>query len=69
MSETSSQHPGARVVVLSGNPARAAEARRGARRVLGRSMSGDVRQASFRDGFFPHMSVSIKEFFEDLKRS
>jgi LmbE family N-acetylglucosaminyl deacetylase len=55
-------------VVLSGNPDRAREARRGARRVLGRHPGARVIQQSFRDGFFPYVAVPIKEFFERLKR-
>jgi LmbE family N-acetylglucosaminyl deacetylase len=55
-------------VVLSGNGARAAEARRGARRVLGRHPGARVLQADFRDGFFPYTAVPIKEYFEQLKR-
>jgi LmbE family N-acetylglucosaminyl deacetylase len=55
-------------VVLSGNPARAKEARRGARRVLGQHRGARVIQQTFRDGFFPYVAVPIKEFFERLKR-
>lgn len=55
-------------VVLSGNPQRAREARRGARRVLGRHRVSRILQATFRDGFFPYTAVLIKEYFEDLKR-
>jgi len=55
-------------VVLSGDPDRAREARRGARRVLGRHPGATVRQATFRDGFFPHDPAPIKEYFEELKR-
>ena len=54
-------------VVLSGNADRAREAQRGARRVLGRHPGVRLIQQSFRDGFFPHMPVPIKEFFEELK--
>jgi LmbE family N-acetylglucosaminyl deacetylase len=62
--------PFARVtwVVLSGNPARAREARQGARRVVGRHPGTRIVQAEFRDGFFPYAGASIKEFFEVLKR-
>ncbi len=56
-------------VVLSGADHRAVEARAGARRVLGRQPDVTVVQQTFRDGFFPHDPVPIKEFFEDLKRS
>jgi LmbE family N-acetylglucosaminyl deacetylase len=64
------EHSVARVtwVVLSGNPERAREARRGARRVLGRHPGGRIVQETFRDGFFPHTAVPIKERFEQLKR-
>ncbi len=55
-------------VVLSGNPDRAREARRGARQVLGRHPGARVIQQAFRDGFFPYVAVPIKEFFERLKR-
>jgi LmbE family N-acetylglucosaminyl deacetylase len=54
-------------VVLSGNADRAAEARRGARRVLGRHPGARVLQAEFRDGFFPYAAAPIKEYFEVLK--
>jgi len=54
-------------VVLSGDRARAAEARRGARRVLGRHPGVRVLQAEFRDGFFPYMAKPVKEYFEELK--
>ena len=54
-------------VVLSGNAERAAEARRGARRVLGRHPGARVLQADFRDGFFPYTAAPIKEYFEMLK--
>ncbi len=54
-------------VVLSGGPERAREARRGARRVLGRLPGARIVQREFRDGFFPYDAVPIKEFFEELK--
>lgn len=62
--------PVARVtwVVLSGSPERAAEARRGARRVLGRRPGVRLVQQAFRDGFFPYTAIPIKEHFERLKR-
>lgn len=62
--------PVARVtwVVLSGNPDRAREGRRGARGILGRHPGVRVVQQAFRDGFFPYVAVPIKEFFEQLKR-
>jgi LmbE family N-acetylglucosaminyl deacetylase len=55
-------------VVLSGNPERAREARRGARRVLGKRRGVWVVQQTFRDGYFPYVAVPIKDFFERLKR-
>jgi LmbE family N-acetylglucosaminyl deacetylase len=54
-------------VVLSGNEDRAREARRGARRVVGRHRETRIVQAPFRDGFFPYTAIPIKEFFETLK--
>jgi LmbE family N-acetylglucosaminyl deacetylase len=54
--------------VLSGTPDRAREARRGARRVVGRHQGTRIVQAAFRDGFFPYTGAAIKEFFETLKR-
>jgi LmbE family N-acetylglucosaminyl deacetylase len=56
-------------VVLSGGPDRAREARRGARRVLGRHSGARILQQTFRDGFFPYTAVAIKEYFEQLKRA
>jgi LmbE family N-acetylglucosaminyl deacetylase len=55
-------------VVLSGNEQRAREARRGARRVLGRHPGASVVQTAFRDGYFPYTAVPIKDHFEKLKR-
>jgi LmbE family N-acetylglucosaminyl deacetylase len=55
-------------VVLSGSPERATEARRAARAVLGRHPGVRIILRTFRDGFFPHVAVPIKEFFEELKR-
>jgi LmbE family N-acetylglucosaminyl deacetylase len=62
--------PVARVtwVVLSGGPERAREARRGARRILGRHPGARLVQETFRDGFFPYSATEVKEFFERLKR-
>jgi len=56
-------------VVLSGGPDRAREARRAARRVLGRFQGARIVQREFRDGFLPYDSVPVKEFFEELKGS
>ncbi len=55
-------------VVLSGDAERAREARRAARRLLGRRPGVRLVQESFRDGFFPYLAVPLKEFFERLKR-
>jgi LmbE family N-acetylglucosaminyl deacetylase len=55
-------------VVLSGNDARAEEARQGARPFLALAREGRLVLKSFRDGFFPYTAVPIKEFFEELKR-
>jgi LmbE family N-acetylglucosaminyl deacetylase len=55
-------------VVLSGSAARAGEARRAARRVLGRRAEAKIIQASFRESYFPYTAVPIKEFFDSLRR-
>jgi LmbE family N-acetylglucosaminyl deacetylase len=55
-------------VVLSGSADRAREARRGAKKVLGRHPCARILQESFRDGFFPYAASAVKEFFEALKR-
>jgi LmbE family N-acetylglucosaminyl deacetylase len=55
-------------VVLSGNPGRAAEARRAARRVVGRRTRVRLIQAEFRESYFPYTAVPIKELFDDLGR-
>ena len=62
--------PVARVtwVVLSGNAARAAEARKAARRVLGRRAGARIVQAEFRESYFPYTGVPIKELFDRLGR-
>jgi len=54
-------------VVLSGGADRAREARRGARRVLGKLPGAHIVQREFRDGYFPYDAVPIKDFFEELK--
>jgi LmbE family N-acetylglucosaminyl deacetylase len=61
--------PVARVtwVVLSGDPARAGEARRSARRLLGRRVETRILQAAFRESYFPYTAVPIKEFFDGLR--
>jgi LmbE family N-acetylglucosaminyl deacetylase len=55
-------------VVLSGDDDRAHEARRGASYVLGEHAGARIVLGTFRDGFFPHTPVPVKEFFEQLKR-
>jgi LmbE family N-acetylglucosaminyl deacetylase len=54
--------------VLSGNAERAAEARRSARRVLGRRPGVRIVQADFRESYFPYTAVPIKEFVAQLGR-
>jgi LmbE family N-acetylglucosaminyl deacetylase len=55
-------------VVLSGDARRAAEAKRAARRVLGRRPDTRIVQQSFRESYFPYVAVPIKEFFDQLGR-
>jgi LmbE family N-acetylglucosaminyl deacetylase len=55
-------------VVLSGSPVRAAEARRAARRVVGRGRSIRLVQTDFRESYFPYTAVPIKELFDSLGR-
>lgn len=55
-------------VVLSGNATRASEARRSARRMLGRRIESRIVQATFRESYFPYTAVPIKEFFDQLRR-
>jgi LmbE family N-acetylglucosaminyl deacetylase len=55
-------------VVLSGNPARAAEARRSARRLIGRRAAANIVLAAFRESYFPYTAVPIKELFDGLRR-
>jgi LmbE family N-acetylglucosaminyl deacetylase len=55
-------------VVLSGDGQRAAEARRSARRVLGRHPGTRIVQADFRESYFPYTALPIKEFFDSLGR-
>jgi len=54
-------------IVFSGSPARAAEARASAARLLGASARVDARVEGFRDGYFPAESAAIKDAFEKLK--
>jgi LmbE family N-acetylglucosaminyl deacetylase len=55
-----------RWVVLSGTPARAREARRGAVRVLRGAASAEVIVAGFRDSYFPY-DAAVKDFFEQVR--
>jgi LmbE family N-acetylglucosaminyl deacetylase len=54
-------------VVLSGEPARAAEARRSAEALLGNGGRHRVVQHTFRDGYFPYDGGALKDCFEDMK--
>jgi LmbE family N-acetylglucosaminyl deacetylase len=54
-------------IVLSGAGARAHEARRGAALFLRAAACSRVVVKDFRDGFFPYVGASIKEYFEQLK--
>jgi LmbE family N-acetylglucosaminyl deacetylase len=62
--------PVARVtwVVLSGQGERASEARRAARRMLGRRTQVRLVQGSFRESYFPYIAGEIKELFDTLGR-
>jgi len=55
-------------IVLSGDGTRAEEARRGAALFLRSAARAHVVVKAFRDGFFPYVGASIKEYFEELKR-
>src|SRR5205814_8337298 len=54
--------------VLSRRERSAKEARQGARTLLEMAHETSIVQKSIRDGFFPYTAVTIKEFFEELKR-
>ncbi len=54
-------------VVLSANAQRAAEARRSADLYLSSLSSKEIIVENFRDGFFPYLGTSLKEYFEALK--
>jgi LmbE family N-acetylglucosaminyl deacetylase len=62
--------PKARItwVVLSASAARAAEARKGARRLLARATKPEIIIGNFRDAYFPAQFEQLKEFFDQLKR-
>lgn len=53
--------------VFSGDAARAEEARRSARRFLGRVASERLSLSDFRDGFFPSHFAELKEAMEEIK--
>jgi LmbE family N-acetylglucosaminyl deacetylase len=55
-------------VVLTGETKRAAEARQSAEALVGDVPSRRVILKDFRDGFFPYVGGSVKDFFEELKR-
>jgi LmbE family N-acetylglucosaminyl deacetylase len=55
-------------VVLSSEGERAREARRSARRLLGRAAQASIRIHGFRDGFFPAAWADLKEVFLSLAR-
>jgi len=56
-------------VVLSGDEARAAEARQSAERFLAEVSEVTIIQKTFRDTFFPYDGGEIKEFFRELSAS
>jgi LmbE family N-acetylglucosaminyl deacetylase len=56
-----------RWVVLSGEDARAEEARRSAEALLDGVATSEVAVCDFPDGFFPYQGQQIKDFFEELK--
>src|SRR5262249_7615578 len=55
-------------VVLTGERARAAEARQSADAMLRDAPGKHVLLKDFRDGYFPYDGAGIKDFFEELKR-
>ena len=55
-------------VVLSGNRERAAEARKAARRIVGRQAELRLVQGEFRESYFPYEAVPIKQLFDQLGR-
>ena len=63
------EHPGLEVhwVVLSSDAVRAAEARQSADLFLAHAGARTVTIHDFRNGFFPYVGASIKEYFERLK--
>jgi LmbE family N-acetylglucosaminyl deacetylase len=55
--------------VLTGSGERAAEARRSARRFVGRTAELCIAQGTFRESYLPYTAVPVKEFFDDLGRT
>ncbi len=60
--------PEFRWIVWSAVDQRAIEARRGARRFLGKSANEELQVHAFRDGYFPGHFAEIKDAFESLAR-
>jgi LmbE family N-acetylglucosaminyl deacetylase len=54
--------------VLSGNEARADEARRSARKYVTRGTELRILQGTFRESYFPYVAAEVKEFFDRLGR-
>ncbi len=63
-------HPDSSVLwwVVSGEPAREAEARHAAEALLGKFCRLDFQASGFRDGFLPWEGARVKEAFESLKQ-
>jgi LmbE family N-acetylglucosaminyl deacetylase len=55
-------------VVLSGIGPRGEEARVSAEQFLHAAAEKQIHRREFRDGFFPHDGIGLKEYFEELKR-
>ena len=53
--------------VFSSNPTREAEARDSAARFLDSALEHSIDVKTFRNGYFPYVSASIKDYFEELK--
>ena len=53
--------------VFSGEGERAAEARASANAFLAGAAKSEVLLGGFRDGFFPYVGASVKEFMESVK--